>query len=135
MLRCTMNKNNGITNRGVFIRTLSMIFKASPWLLVLVLISEFMIGLIQTGTLVAWQYAVNAVGHFINERNSYISLFFVLAISLLSYVIMDLFRMVLESLYTLLNNHISESFHSKLYDKCKAISEIHFEKYELYKEI
>ena len=80
MLRCTMNKNNGITNRGVFIRTLSMIFKASPWLLVLVLISEFMIGLIQTGTLVAWQYAVNAVGHFINERNSYISLFFVLAI-------------------------------------------------------
>ncbi|MCM1244752.1 MAG: ABC transporter ATP-binding protein/permease [Roseburia sp.] len=135
MQKCIMSKNNGTKDRRLFLRTFSLIVKAAPRLLILVFVSELLIGLLQTGTLVAWKYAINAAEYFINERQNYLSLLLAFGISLLSYVAMDLFRMILESFYTLLNNQLSEFFQSKLYDKCKVINAIYFEDSELYNEI
>lgn len=135
MQKCTMSKSNGIKNRKLLLRTFSLIIKAAPRLLIVVFVSELFIGFLQTGTLVAWQYAVNMAEHFINQRQDYLNLLFAFILSLFSYVAMDLFRMILESFYMLLNNQLSEFFLSKLYDKCKVINAIYFEDSELYNEI
>jgi ATP-binding cassette subfamily B protein len=135
MRKCITNKNSGIKNKKLFLQTLSLIFKAAPRLLIVVLVSELLIGLIQTGTLIAWQYVVNKAEYFLSQRENYVFLIFALILSLLSYVVMDLFRMTLESFYTLLNSQLFEYFQSKLYDKCKIINAIHFEDSDLYNEI
>lgn len=135
MQKCTTNKNIGTKNKKIFLRTILLIFKATPWLLIIVMISELLIGLLQTGTLIAWKYVINSAEIFLNNRNTYLTLIFALLISLGSYVMMDLFRMILESFYTKLYNQLSQYFQSKLYDKCKTLNAIHFEDTGLYNEI
>ena len=48
---------------------------------------------------------------------------------------MDLFRMVLESFYTLLHSKLSEDLEDRLYDKCKKLNVVYFENAELYNQI
>ena len=135
MHECIKNKSNGMSNKKLLFKTLSMIFKATPCLLIIVFVCEFFIGVIQTGTLIAWQYLVNTAEQFIRNRDNYALMIFALVLSLCSYVVMDLFRMLLESLYTLLNNRLTEFFQLKLYDKCRVINTIYFEDSELYNKI
>lgn len=135
MQKCIKNKSNGMSNKKLFFHTLSLIFKAAPFFLIVVLLCEFIIGFLQTVSLIAWQYLVNTAEQFINNRENYALLIFALALSLCSYVVMDLFRMFLEALYTLLNNRLSEFFQSKINDKCRNINAIYFEDSELYNKI
>lgn len=135
MHECIKNKSNGMSNKKLLFKTFSIIFKAAPCLLFIVFACEFFIGVIQTGTLIVWQYLVNVAEQFISNRDNYALLIFVLVLSLCSYVVMDLFRMLLESLYTLLNNRLTEFFQSKLYDKCRFVNTIYFEDSELYNKI
>lgn len=135
MHKCITNKSSGMSNKKLFFQTVSDIFKAAPYLLLIVLFCELFIGLLQTGALIAWEYLVNMAEQFIRQRDNYAILIVALILSLVSYVAMDFVRMILESLYTLLNNRLSESFQSRLYDKCRVIGAIHFEDSDLYNEI
>lgn len=135
MLRCIMNKRNGTLNRGIFVRAFSEIWNAASRILVLVMISEFVIGLLQTLTLIAWEYVLNSVEEFLTSRKGFVLVVVALLISFASYIVMDLFRMLVESFHTLLNNKLSEYFKEKLYVKSKSINTIHFENSETYNEI
>lgn len=135
MQKCIKSKSNGIQNKKLFFKTFSLIIKAATCLLIIVLVSEIFIGFLQTGTLIAWQHAVNEAEHFLNHREDCLFLIFAFLLSFISYIAMDLFRMILESLYTLLNSQLSEFFQSKLHDKCRTINAIYFEDSELYNEI
>lgn len=135
MQKCTTSRNSGTQNRKLFFRTVSLIVKAAPYLLLASFTCELLIGFLQTATLVAWQYIVNTVDHFITYRDNYGILVFALILSLCCYVTMKLFCMLLESFYTMLYNKLSEFFQLKLYDKCRKINAIYFEDSELYNEI
>lgn len=136
MQKCITSNGNGIISRlKLLARTLSLIIKSAPLFLVVVLISELLIGLLQTLVLIAWQYVVNAAEKFILKQISFEILLLSLALSLLAYIFMDLFRMVLESFYTLLNSKLSERLENRLYDKCKALNVIYFENSELYNQV
>lgn len=136
MQKCTMSNGNGIINRlKLFVRTFSLMCKSAPLFLTIVLISELLIGLLQTLILVAWQYVINNAEKFILKQTSFGVLLISLAISLLAYIFMDLSRMVLESFYTLVNSKLSERLESRLYDKCKKLNVIFFENSDLYNQI
>jgi len=57
------------------------------------------------------------------------------AAGLFSYIVMDLFRMILESLYTFLLNILAETFEAKLFETCSTVNSLNFEVNELYNEI
>lgn len=136
MQKCIMSNGNGIINRlKLLVRTLSLVFKSAPFFFIIVLISELLTGLLQTLILIAWQYVVNNAEKFILKQTSFKILFLSLIASLLAYIFMDLFRMVLESFYTLLNSKLSERLEESLYDKCKKTNAIYFENSELYNQI
>ena len=136
MQKCITNSDNGIINRlKLLLRTVSSIFKSAPLVFCVVLISELLIGLLQTLTLIAWQHVVNNVEKYILKQTSLEILLLSLAISLLIFIFMDLFRMVLESFYTLLNSKTSERLEEQLYDKCKKINVVYFENSDLYNQI
>lgn len=135
MQKCSTNKSSGIQGKNLFRMTLSSIYRAAPTVFLIVMAAEVLVGLIQTGTLIAWQYVVNAAEDFLIYRDSYMNLLLALAISLLAYIAMDLFRLVLESLHTWLNSRVSESMQSTLYQKCMKISAINYENSELYNNI
>ena len=99
MQKCSTNKSSGIQGKNLFRMTLSSIYRAAPTVFLIVMAAEVLVGLIQTGTLIAWQYVVNAAEDFLIYRDSYMNLLLALAISLLAYIAMDLFRLVLESLH------------------------------------
>ena len=136
MQKCITNSDNGIINRlKLLLRTVSSIFKSAPLVFCVVLISELLIGLLQTLILIAWQHVVNNVEKYILKQTSLEILLLSLAISLLIFIFMDLFRMVLESFYTLLNSKTSERLEEQLYDKCKKINVVYFENSDLYNQI
>lgn len=136
MQKCITSNGNGIISRlKLVVRTFSLIFKSAPLFLVIVLISELLIGLLQTLILIAWQYVINTAERFIFKQTSFEVLLLSLAVSLLAYIFMDLFRMVLESFYTLLNSKLSEKLKDRLYDKCKKLNVIYFENSDLYNKI
>lgn len=136
MQKCIMSNGNGIINRlNLLVRTLSLVFKSAPLFFIIVLISELLTGLLQTLILIAWQYVVNNAEKFILKQTSFKILFLSLVASLLAYIFMDLFRMVLESFYTLLNSKLSERLEESLYDKCKKINVVYFENSDLYNQI
>lgn len=136
MQKCITSSGNGIISRfKLLARTFSLIFKSAPLFSCIVLISELLIGLLQTFILIAWQYVVNTAERFILKQTSFKILLLSLAMSLLAYIGMDLFRMVLESFYTLLNSKITERLENRLYDKCSKLNVLHFENSELYNQI
>ncbi|MCL2311271.1 MAG: ABC transporter ATP-binding protein/permease [Firmicutes bacterium] len=136
MQKCITSNGNGIINKlKLLTQTFSLIFKSAPFFLVIVLISELLIGLIQTLILILWQYVVNTAEKFILQQTSFEILLLSLAVSLFSYIFMDLFRMVLESFYTLLNSKLSERLENRLYDKCKKLNVIYFENSDFYNQI
>ena len=70
MQKCITSNGNGIISRlKLLMRTLSLIIKSAPFYLLIVLISEFLIGLLQTFILIAWQYVVNNVEKFLLISN------------------------------------------------------------------
>ena len=118
MHKCITSNGNGIISKlKLLARTFSLIFRSAPLFLLIVLISELLIGLLQTLILIAWQHVVNTAEQFILKQTTFNILLLSLAVSLLAYIFMDLFRMVLESFYTLLNSKLSEKLEDKLYDK------------------
>lgn len=136
MQKCITSNGNGIISRIKLLpRTFSLIFRSAPLFLFIVLISELLIGLLQTLILIAWQYVVNTAEKLILKQTSFEILLLSLAVSFLAYIFMDLFRMVLESFYTLLNSKLSERLEDKLYDKCKKLNVLYFENSDLYNQI
>lgn len=135
MQRCTGSSVNGMSNRKLFYVTLSLIMKAAPGLLLGILCMEILVGVIQTTTLIIWKYVVNYVDQFLANEIGFGFVVCILIISFISYIFMDLFRMILESLYTFLNNFLFEYLQSILNDKCKVINIIHFEDKDLYNEV
>lgn len=136
MHKCITSNGNGIISRlKLLARTFSLIFRSAPLFLLIVLISELLIGLLQTLILIAWQHVVNTAEQFILKQTTFNILLLSLAVSLLAYIFMDLFRMILESFYTLLNSKLSEKLEDKLYEKCKKLNVIYFENSDLYNQI
>ena len=136
MRACICSKNAGIkVNILLLRRTLSAVFTAAPLPLASVLLSELFLGLIQTLVLVVWKQSVNAVESYIHGKAAFRTVLLFFAAGLFSYIVMDLFRMILESLYTFLLNKLAESFEAKLFETCSAINSVNFEVTELYNEI
>lgn len=136
MHKCITSSGNGIISRlKLLARTFSIIFRSAPLFLLIVFISELSVGLLQTLVLIAWQYAVNTTEKFITKQTTFKILLLSLAVNLLVYIFMDLFRMLLESFYTLLNSKLSEKLEDRLYDKCKKLNVIYFENSDLYTQI
>ena len=86
MQKCIKSKSNGIQNKKLFFKTFSLIIKAATCLLIIVLVSEIFIGFLQTGTLIAWQHAVNEAEHFLNHREDCLFLIFAFLLSFISYI-------------------------------------------------
>ena len=136
MRACICSKNAGIkVNILLLRRTLSAVFTAAPLPLASVLLSELFLGLIQTLVLVVWKQSVNAVESYIHGKAAFRTVLLFFAAGLFSYIVMDLFRMILESLYTFLLNILAETFEAKLFETCSAINSVNFEVTELYNEI
>ena len=103
MHACICSKSGGIkANIRLLRRTLSAVFTAAPLPLASVLMAELCIGLIQTLTLVVWKQSVNAVESYIHGKAAFRTVLLFFAAGLFSYILMDLFRMILESLYSFL---------------------------------
>ena len=136
MRGCTCSKSGGIkASIRLLRRTLSAVFTAAPLPLASVLLSELFLGLIQTLVLVVWKQSVNAVESYIHGKAAFRTVLTFFGAALVLYIVMDLFRMILESLYTFLLNKLAESFETKLFEKCSAINSVNFEVTELYNEI
>ena len=136
MHACICSKSGGIkANIRLLRRTLSAVFTAAPLPLAAVLMAELCIGLIQTLTLVVWKQSVNAVESYIHGKAAFQTVLLFFAAGLFSYIVMDLFRMILESLYTFLLNKLAESFEAKLFETCSTVNSLNFEVNELYNEI
>ena len=136
MHACICSKSGGIkASIRLLRRTLSAVFTAAPLPLASVLMAELCIGLIQTLTLVVWKQSVNAVESYIHGKAAFQTVLLFFAAGLFSYILMDLFRMILESLYTFLLNKLAESFEAKLFETCSSVNSLNFEVNELYNEI
>lgn len=136
MQKCITSNGNGIINKLKLLwRTFLLIFKSAPFFLLIVLTSELLVGLLQTLIFIAWQHVVNNVEKFILKQTTFKIVLLSLAMSLFAYIFMDLYRMILESFYTLLNSKLSEALEDRLYDKCKKLNVIYFENSDLYNQI
>ncbi len=135
MQKCIRNKNGGMQSRRLFVRSFFLIVSASPILLLVVMVSEILIGVLQTVVLIVWQYAVNTVEDFLGFQSSYGRVLMSFALSMTAYIAMDVFRLMVESFHTLFNSSLSECLQSRLYEKCRAVSAIYFEDSKLYDEI